>query len=87
MEQEIKFNGEIIPSEVIVKCKKHFINLNKQCIADAISGKTKVNDLASYIKWQNESTARLQEKETNFSLTFLQHAYFIMTGKSVALLP
>ena len=83
----ITFNGKEIPQNIIEETKQYFINLNKECIKGAENGEFHVNDLESYIKQCLEYIENMEKKTDNFSFTFLQQAYFLMTGESVALLP
>ena len=85
--EDLYFNGEKLTPETIAKTRQHFIDIFKGCISEAVSGEVRVNDLHSYIK-SNEARIKEYENATHtISLTFLQRAYWLQTGKSIALLP
>lgn len=56
------------------------------CIAEAQSGEVFVNDLPSYIDWQNKRAADALAGKFDSSFTLRQRAHFIQTGECVALL-
>ncbi len=84
MRDQFSFNGEILTPETIEKTKRHFVDIFQGCIDEAETGKTKVNDLQSYRqKMQERIDAMMNEKPVSF--TFFQRAYWIQTGKSIAM--
>jgi len=84
---DLYFNGEKLTKESIEKTEQWFINNAQGCIDEVLSGEVRVNDRESYFKSCNERMQRYKDKTYTISLTFLQHAYYEQTGKSIALLP
>lgn len=80
------FAGVNLTDETIQRTREHFIDIHRRCIEEAQSGQTRVNDLASYVAWQEDCIADMADKE-QFSVTFLQRAHWLQTGECVALLP
>lgn len=82
-----KFNNLVLAPETIQATRQWFADNAQACIDEAVSGAVKVNDLHGYIKSQE----RLIEEDLagvwDHTFTFLQRAYYIQTGESVALLP
>ena len=84
------FNNEVITEETILKTRQHFADNAEGCIAEVLSGKVKlpshvVNE--QYFERQRERAVEFLNGEHDFSFTFMQRAYWIQTGKMVALLP
>lgn len=83
----MKFNGvEILPS-IIHLTKQYFIDIHHKCITGASEGKFFVNDLNSYIDWQQEMINDLDNGKSDYSFTFIQRAYWLQSGQCIALLP
>lgn len=91
-----RFAGVELTPDAIAKCRDWFIANARASIAEAVSGRTYVNDLADYIAWREGHIAEWEamDLETGkgdcpggFSFAFLQRAHFIQTGESVPLLP
>lgn len=82
----LKFNGVELSEETIQKTQKWFADNAIACIEEVKSGKVFVNDPESYFKWRNEEAKEYIEGNFDITLTFLQRAYYIQTGESVALL-
>ena len=82
-----RFNKVILTDESMEKARQFYINNCEMAIKQAESGEVYVNDLPSYVAWQNERITRLKDGTEPMSLTFLQRAYYEQTGESVALLP
>jgi hypothetical protein len=83
----LKFNGVKLTEESIQKTRKWFSDNSLACIEEVKSGKVRVNDPEYYFKWRNEAAKEYMEGQHDHTVTFLQRAYFIQTGESVALLP
>lgn len=75
-----------ITDETIEKTRQHFIDIHRACIADAISGETRVNDLQKYIHCKEDRIFALEQGLSDYSLTFAQAALWIQTGECVAIL-
>lgn len=82
-----QFNGVELTKESIQKTRKWFSENAIACIEEVKSGEFKVNDPESYFKWETEKAKEYMEGCHDHTLSFLQRAYFIQTGESVALLP
>ena len=76
-----------ITHETILATRKHFAEIDSACIAEALSGEVKVNDMDKYIKWMEQSTIDTMNGMYDHTLAFLQYALWIQTGKCIALLP
>lgn len=83
----MRFNDTIITQETILATRKHFAEIAQRCIDDAISGKVKVNNLQSYIEWQQASIEAAMTGKNDHTFTFMQRAYWLQTGEMPALLP
>lgn len=83
----LKFNGVELTEESIQKTRKWFSDNAMACIEEAKNGKFYVNNLEDYTKWEEKSAKEYMEGKHDHVLAFLQRAYFIQTGESVALLP
>jgi hypothetical protein len=81
------FNGVKLTDESIQKTREWFHDNAIACIEEVKSGKVKVNDCESYFEWRNREAKEYLEGCHDRTLTFLQRAYFIQTGESVAMLP
>ena len=80
-----RFAGVALTPETIALTREHFADISRRCIADATEGRQHVNDLDSYVAWQESAIRDVMTCE-RFSLTFLQRAHWIQTGECVALL-
>lgn len=66
-----------------------FADLDRECARAAQAGEFRVNDLPRYVADCEERAARYDAHDNGgrpLSLTFIQRAYFIQSGKSVPLL-
>jgi hypothetical protein len=82
-----KFNRVELAEESIQKTRKWFHDNSIACIEEAESGKVYVNNLEEYATWRNREAKEYMEGCHDHTVTFLQRAYYIQTGESVALLP
>ena len=87
IEHGLYFNGVKLVQESIDRCIDEMISINKGCINEVASGEVRVNDNESYFKHCNKWIDKYKNRDFNISLTILQHAYYIQTNESVALLP
>lgn len=83
----MKFAGTEITQESILKAREWFADNYDGCIAEAVNGEVFVNDLPSYIVWREKQKAEVLAGKHDHTFTFMQRAYYIQTGESVALLP
>lgn len=79
-------NGINITTETIERTRNHFVENCKSCIAGSINGEFKVNDLNKYVDWQEKQIKIFLAGKNDHTLTFLQRALWIQTGKMVAIL-
>jgi hypothetical protein len=79
-------NNIEITTETIVATRSHYVEICKACIADATMGKFRVNDLEKYIKRQEQGIDNLNNGNCDHTLTFLQTAYWLQTGKMIPIL-
>jgi NOL1/NOP2/fmu family ribosome biogenesis protein len=82
----LKFNGVELTNETIQKTRKWFSDNAIACIEEVKNGKVMVNDQNSYFEMRNKQAKEYIEGKHAITFTFLQRAYFIQTGESVALL-
>jgi len=75
-----------ITHETILKTRRHFIQINVDCIRQAIAGKFFVNDLQSYIDRNMEEIRAIRRGERERSFTFAQRAHWIQTGECIPFL-
>ncbi|ERH59293.1 MULTISPECIES: hypothetical protein [Bacillus subtilis group] len=82
-----KFNGVQLTEKSIRMTRKWFSDNAIACIEEVKRGEVKVNDCEYYFAWRNKEAKEYMEGKHDHTVTFLQRAYFIQTGESVALLP
>ena len=82
----MKVNGIEITNETVIATRAYYIDNCEKCIVGAINGDFRVNDLDKYIKWQRQCIVRTTNGENDHTLTFLQHALWLQTGETVAIL-
>lgn len=86
----MKFNGIEITEESISACRQWFAD-NLQAQIDEVSAG--VVKLPAHVVFDEYQANKMQNKEAAMSgeydhtFTFMQRAYYIQTGESVALLP
>ena len=80
------FNGEELTEESILKARKSFSDNCLACIEDVKSGKSQIycNKEDFYEREERNAKDYLYGLNDN-TFTFLQRAYYIQTGESVAL--
>lgn len=81
------FNGVWLNSESVQAARQFFADNCDQVIAEAKAGIIKCNNLDDLIEWQSDVKGMSLRGEYDHSLMHMQRAYFIQTGKDVALLP
>ena len=80
------FNGEELTEESILRARKSFSDNCLTCIKDVKSGKSKIYcDKENYYKREERNSKDYLDGVNDHTFTFLQRAYYIQTGKSVAL--
>jgi len=84
------FNGEKITQESIIATRQHFADIYQACINGALDGTeppaSHVN-IAEYVAQHEENIRAMLAGERQNNFTFMQRAYWIQTGKCIALLP
>ena len=73
-------------AEATLATRQHFANVIAECIADARSGKLKVNDIERYIREWGDDLSRTINGEYDHTFTHRQHAHYLLTGECFALL-
>jgi hypothetical protein len=81
------FNNVKITEDSINKTRQWFYDNAMACIDEAVSGKVFVTELDSYINWQKQRAESALNGENDNTFVFIQRAYYIQTGESIALLP
>ena len=81
------FNGKEITEETIKITRNHFIDINQRIIDDVVSGVTKVNDRERYLQQLRDQKVYYAAGYSDHTLTFMQRAYYLQEGESIALLP
>ncbi len=79
-------NGIEITEYTVLATRQHFIDIYRRCIADVLSGETKVNDIDDCIKWREKHIIDMEQGKSDHTLTFLQCALWLQTGECIALL-
>jgi hypothetical protein len=69
--------------ETIQRTREHFAALHARCIEEAKSGEVFVNDLPSYITWQEGLAADSLAGKNDGTFTFWQMATYIEIGVCV----
>lgn len=86
----MKFNGVVITEESIDACRQWFFDNQQACIDGALNGKlglaSHVN-VTEYIEACQRKQDSIEVGEQDHTFTFMQRAYYIQMGESVALLP
>jgi hypothetical protein len=86
----LRFNGEELTPETIEKTRKHFADNQLKCVNDVNEGVITLPDHVSeesYFESCVRKADQFMSGDFDHSFTFLQRAYWIQTGKDVALLP
>lgn len=80
------FNGEELTMESILKARKSFIDNRLACIENVKSGKSKIYcDKEEFYEREERNSKDYLDGVNDHTFAFLQRAYYIQTGKSVAL--
>ena len=80
------FNGEELTEESILKARKFFSDNCLSCIKEVKSGKLKIYcDKEEFYKSEERNSKDYLDGINDKTLSFLQYAYYVQTGKSVAL--
>jgi len=85
-----RFNGEELTEHTIQLTRQHFADNDQACIDEVASGAVRLpahTSQESYFAWRRQSAEDSLAGKNDHTLAFLQCAYWIQTGKSVALLP
>lgn len=85
-----KFNNEEITQESILLTRQHFADIRQDCIDEVLNGTVKLPSHTLQADYSARCRQRAEDDLAGIndhSLTFLQRAYWIQTGKSIALLP
>lgn len=72
--------------ESVAETRLWFFDNACQCIEEALSGATRVNDLASYVEWREEAMIASLDGEGDHTFAFQQRRHYIQTGECVPLL-
>lgn len=67
--------------------RKHFADGHSKCIEGAKIGEFHVNDLDSYIEWQQKMINEGFNGDYDHTFAHLQYKHYLLTGISVPLLP
>lgn len=90
-EKEIRVYGEkvILTECTIIKTRDWFIQNELGCIAEVESGEVYLNPEYGFEKYKGDCLSNIEnikQGEWDHSLTFLQRAYYIQSGKSAGIL-
>jgi hypothetical protein len=83
---KMTFNKVELSQDTIEKTRQWFYNNACDCINEAITGEVRVNNLQEYTAWQMQQAREALAGDYDHTFTFMQRAYFLQTGESVALL-
>lgn len=86
----MKFNGVEITQKSIMACRQWFIDNQQACIDGALDGTLGLAshvDVALYVADCKAKQRHYLLGGIDHTFTFMQRAYYIQSGESVALLP
>jgi hypothetical protein len=83
----MRFNGLELTEIAMQQTRQWFADNALAAAEDARAGRTRVNDLEGYLRDSERRAAYFLAGEGDSSVAFLQRAYYVQTGESVALLP
>lgn len=75
-----------LTQETILKTRQYYADNAEACIAEAVSGEVRVNDLPSYIIRCEQRGADSLAGKNDHTFTFIQMAWYIQSGECVSLL-
>lgn len=81
----MKFNNVEITQETINLTRLHFAGIYEMCIQGTKDGSIFVNDVEGYILSEEAKISEVLQGNYDHSFTFMQRAYYLQTGESVAL--
>lgn len=88
MELNVKrFNRIEITEQSIQRTRKWFSENELACIEEVKNGNVHVNNNEAYFAWRKQQAEEYMEGKHDCTIAFLQRAYYLQTGKDVALLP
>jgi hypothetical protein len=82
----MRVNNIEITEDTILATRMHFADIHRACIADALTGETRVNNPKTYIEWEMKRIEQCMRGEFDHTLTYLQAALWIQTGDCIAIL-
>jgi hypothetical protein len=72
--------------ESVRETRLWFFDNARDCIEEALSGHTRVNDLESYVAWREDSMVSTLDGEGDHTFAFQQRRHFIQTGECIPFL-
>lgn len=72
--------------ETMQRTREHFVDIYRECIAEAESGKVWVRNVAEYREWMLSNIADTLAGKSDHTFTFFQRAHWLQTGECVALI-
>lgn len=78
--------AELAGSDPVTATRRWFVQTLRDCIVEARSGVTFVNDLAAYVAWREEGIREVLAGAWDHCFAFQQRLHFLQTGECVALL-
>ena len=85
--EKISVNGEDLTKETILKTRKWYSDVVYRCIEEVKTGKCHIyGNKEDYYKTEVQSAKRYMNGENDRLIAFMQQAYYIQTGNSVAIL-
>lgn len=82
-----RFNGTDLTPETMQATRQWFHDNAMACIEEAAERRETMNDYEGYVAWRRQAAQDSLDGKGDHTLAFLQRAYFMQTGESVALLP
>jgi len=82
-----RFNGTELTEESMQATRQWFHDNALACIEEAKDRKGTDFDFEGYAAWRRQAAQDSLDGKGDHTVAFLQRAYFIQTGESVALLP
>ena len=86
MEITVNHKPVTLTDETIAATRAWYIDNAEKCIKQAQSGEVRVNNLKEYVQGQTLRIVNMTAGCYDNTLGFIQMAYYIQTGESVALL-
>lgn len=72
--------------EAIQATRERFAQISRDCVTRAQNGEWRVNDLPSYVEWQNSLAQDAMDGKHDHTFTFRQYSHMLLTGECIPFL-